>query len=206
MALYPIDDIVLSLSEKKISRFKFIAQFLLFSVFLFFLCFRVVPSIYKVIINQKIFEEEKVYFYRSQQLSKKVRKELDAYLNLKKNIDKYLSLDTPYVNSKVFDTIISLLHKVGIYDVYLKIGKMRIEKENEGICFVVVPVQIKAYVEYPHLSQFFKVLGQNLVYKVQKLEIKWSKQHGKEKVLLDVEVLFKYKENSNLLRQEKGIL
>ncbi len=152
----------------------------------------VVPGVGALTKASKVYETEKKLWAETNSLASEIRQKMRKYLEIKDTVNNYLTLKTPYVNGKVFDTLVSLFHKIGVYDVFLKIGHPY-EQEVNRVKFLMVPVQIKAYIEYEKLDDFFAVLGDTVVYRLRRLEVHWSDRIGKEKVMLDMEVIFRYR-------------
>ncbi len=190
--MYLWDDLVLLLARIRITRLiKWINLFLITSFGLFLLIYGY-PAMKAILSQQNVYLERWQLLKRGNHLAHEYKVQLKEYRKVKGLVDRLMGIDTPYVNSKVFDTLVSLFHEIGVYDVYLKIGKVT-EAQIENLKFILVPVQIKAYVEYKQLPKFFKILNQNLVYKMERLRIDWSPDQGKERVLLDIRVVFKYR-------------
>ncbi len=157
-----------------------------------FAIWAVVPGIGTLVKASKVYETQKRLWIETNSLARSIRQRMKEYLKIRGLVNSYLTLKTPYVNGKVFDTLVSLFHEIGVYDVFLKIGHPY-EQEVNRVKFLMVPVQIKAYLDYDKLDDFFAVLGDTVVYRLRRLEVHWSEQAGKERVMLDMEVIFRYK-------------
>ncbi len=189
---YPWTDLILHIKQKQIS---FVNKFLNYSLLLFtvlFFAFIISPAMFILLRSQYIYDQEQIWRRRGDELVINYRRLLRRYKELKDKVEDYMGMDTPYVNNEVFDTLLTLLHEVGIYDVYLKIGKIRYE-QKDNLNLVLVPVKIKAYVDSDKLQDFFRVLNKNLVYQLESMEISWAELQKKERLLLDITVIFKYK-------------
>ncbi len=166
-------------------------------VFLFFLLVMIFilygyPSMKMILSKQDIYLSQSKLIKRGNRLSLEYRKGLSKYRKIRDCVRRLMDVETPYVNSRVFDTLLSLFHEIGVYDIYLNIGRAK-ESQIEDVKLLLVPVGIKAYVDYALLPKFFKILNQHLVYKIERLKISWSPEQEKEKVLLDIQVVFRYK-------------
>ncbi len=190
--VYFWDDLVDILARYPLSVFARFLRIFLFLLFWAIFAFYGYPSMKMILSKQDIYLSQSRLIKRGNQLALEYRKNLSEYRRIRDSVHRLMDVETPYVNSKVFDTLLSLFHEIGVYDIYLNIGRAK-ESQVEDVKLLLVPVGIKAYVDYALLPKFFKVLNQHLVYKIERLKISWSPEQEKEKVLLDIQVVFRYK-------------
>ncbi len=194
--IYLWDDFVRVLARLPVSIFPRVLRIVLFLVFVVIFCVYGYPALKVILSKQGIYLSQGRLIERGNYLSQEYRKRLEEYRRIRNKVRKFMDIETPYVNTKVFDTLLTLFQKIGIYDVYLNIGRPQ-EGKVENVRLLLVPVRIKAYVSYELLPQFFKILNQHLVYKIENLKISWSPEKAKERVLLDLRVIFRYKPLEN---------
>lgn len=190
--VYFWDDLVDILAHCPLPVLARILRVLLFFLLVIIFAFYGYPSMKMILSKQDIYLSQSKLIERGNHLALEYREGLLRYRKIRNSVHRLMDVETPYVNSRVFDTLLSLFHEIGVYDIYLNIGRAK-ESQIEDVKLLLVPVGIKAYVDYSLLPKFFEVLNQHLVYKIKRLKISWSPEQEKEKVLLDIQVVFRYK-------------
>ena len=193
---YPLDDFIYFIGKHKPSQLCTLLHFIAIVCFSTFVVMEFIPAFISLKSSHKIFSTFEKIKTNSDILSNTIRRDIKEYKNKRNKINAFLAESVSSAPNYVFDKILSLLGKSQIHDVILNIGHIHTKKEKTGLTLMLVPVRIKAYVEYAKLKDFFAALNKSTVYTLDKMEISWSNKHLKDSIEIDMTVILKY-QNKN---------
>ncbi len=193
MIHYYLDDLIYFIGKNSARRLCRSLHNMALIVFLAFNAIYIGPAIFKLKRARDIIRSYNTSKQKSDILSAKIRQELSMYLKKQEEINRFLSISQLNAPNHVFEKILTLLNDAQINNVTLKIGQIKNKKQAGEITLLLVPVRIKAYIEYTKLKTFFNALNKSTIYTLDRMQIVWSEKNQNDLVEIDMTVILKYK-------------